>query len=108
MALDNLTTKSNGIAFLVAAEVVLTVVAAACSSPQTAEINIDKRADTLMKWVNIGTVFAIFLVGTAAIMDPQHRKPLVMGGGITVLFMYGAYIHAKQSGLSNRGSSTET
>ena len=47
-------TNSDGIAFLVSAGIVYEIIAAACSSPQTTEINAGTRADTLMKWVHIG------------------------------------------------------
>lgn len=100
--------KAQGVPFLVSAGIVTGIVAAQCSSPQTAEINADKRADTLMKWVNIGTVQAILFVGIAAIVDPSHRRGIVAGGGLMILIMYGSYLHAKQSGLENPGPRTES
>ena len=44
----------DGVAFLVSYEVVCAIIAKACSSPQTAELNASKRAGTLMKWVWVG------------------------------------------------------
>ena len=46
----------GGVAFLVSAGIVYEIIAAACSSPQTTEINAKSRSDTLMKWVNLGCV----------------------------------------------------
>jgi hypothetical protein len=100
--------NSQGVAFLVAAGTVVGVVAAACSSPQTAEINADKRAGTLMKWVHIGMVNTILLVGIAAVVDPKHRPGILGGGLLEMAIMYGSYLHAKQSGLANPGKSTES
>lgn len=100
--------KSQGIAFLVASGTVVGIVAAACSSPQTAEINADKRADTLMKWVHIGMVNTILMIGLAAIIDPKHRVGILTGGGLQMAIMYGSYVHAKQSGMKNRGPGTES
>jgi hypothetical protein len=99
--------NSQGVAFLVAAGTVVGVIAAACSSPQTAEINADKRAGTLMKWVHVGMVNTVLLVGIAAIVDPKHRPGILAGGLLEMTIMYGSYLHAKQSGTSNPGPGTE-
>ena len=48
------TSVGHGVAFLVAAGIAAEIIAKACSSPQTTEINANQRADTLMKWVWIG------------------------------------------------------
>lgn len=110
MALEQIgtgTSQGNGVAFLVSAGIVYEIVAASCSSPQTAEINASKRASTLMKWVNIGMVQAVMFVGAAVIMDPQHRGALVAGGTAAGVLMYGEYLYAKRAGLANPGPSTE-
>lgn len=99
---------SDGIAFLVSAGIVYEIVAAACSSPQTTEINASQRADTLMKWVHIGLLQAAVFVAIAAYYDPRHRQPILIGGGLAGALMYGQYIHAKTAGLKNGGPSTET
>lgn len=103
-----LDSKSKGVAFLVASGIVFEIIAAACSSPQTAEINIDKRADTLMKWVNIGVGTSLVFVVIAATIDQPHAKPIIAGGLLAATIMYIYYTYAKQSGLSNPGQSTET
>lgn len=95
--------RGQGVAFLVGSMAVSGTIAAACSSPQTAEINADKRAETLMKWVHIGVVESILLVALAATIDPEHRNGIAAGGALTLVIMYGCYVHAKKSGLENRG-----
>lgn len=100
MAVEGLGTQSNGIAFLVSAGVVYEVVAAACSSPQTTELNAPARADTLMKWVHIGILQGVFFVAAAALYDRKHSVPIAAGGGIAAVLLYWQYAHAKASGLS--------
>jgi hypothetical protein len=98
---------SNGIAFLVSAGIVYEIIAAACSSPQTTEINASTRADTLMKWVNIGLVQAGLFVAIAAYVDAKHRGAILSGGVMAGGLMYAQYAHAKKAGLANGGPSTE-
>ena len=98
----------GGVAFLVSAGIVYEIIAAACSSPQTAEINAQARAGTLMKWVHIGVVQAVGFVVIAAWIDRQHRAQILAGGGLAAVLMYGQYAHAKQAGLRNGGPGTET
>lgn len=100
-------TQRDGEAFLTGAIVMATFTAALCSSPQTAEINADKRADTLMKWVNIGIVTGGSVCIIAAVMDPAHAKPILGGGIVAGVAMYAFYAHAKASGLANPGEPTE-
>jgi len=97
----------GGVAFLVSAGIVYEIIAAACSSPQTTEINADKRADTLMKWVNIGCVQAVAFVLIAAFMDKKHAGPIVGGGILALVVMYGLYVYAKRSGLEDNEPGTE-
>lgn len=98
---------SDGIAFLVSAGIVYEIIAAACSSPQTTEINATTRADTLMKWVHIGLVQAAVFIGVAAYIDPRHRAAII-GGGVTAgVLMYAQYVHAKEAGLSSGKPGTE-
>lgn len=86
------------VAFMVAAGLVYEIIAAACSSPQTTEINADKRSDTLMKWVHLGIAQSAVLVIIAAMMS---RKPaaVLAGGGVAAGLMYAQYAHARKSGL---------
>ena len=79
MALEKMSGNgSTGIAFLVSAGIVYEIIAAACSSPQTTEINASKRADTLMKWVNLGIAQAALFVFAAAVFRPAapRRDPV--------------------------------
>lgn len=98
---------SNGIAFLVSAGLVYEIIAAACSSPQTTEINAGRRAETLMKWVNIGLAQAAVFVVAAAAIDPKHRTAIVVGGGLAGALMYGQYLHARRAGLESDLAGTE-
>ena len=100
--------ESAGIAFLVAAGIVYEIIAAACSSPQTTEINASMRAETLMKWVHIGVIQAALFVALAAYLDQKNAVPILGGGALAASLMYAQYYHAKQAGLSNPGPSTET
>lgn len=99
--------ERSGTAFLVSAGIVFEIIAAACSSPQTAEINADRRAPTLMKWVNIGVITAGGFVVIAAGFDAAHRTEILTGGALAGALMYGYYLHARDSGLANPGPSTE-
>lgn len=98
----------NGVAFLVSAGLVYEAIAAACSSPQTMEINAQARAGTLMKWVHLGVGQAVLFVALAAWWDRRHRAAILAGGGLAIVLMYGQYVHAKSSGLRNGGPGTET
>lgn len=99
---------SDGIAFLVSAGLVYEIIAAACSSPQTTEINAGRRAETLMKWVYLGIGQAAIFVAAAAYIDPKHRMPILAGGILAGALMYAQYVHAKRAGLENGGPGTET
>lgn len=98
----------DGIAFLVAGGIVAEIIAKACSSPQTMEINAKARAGTLMKWVWIGTAEAAIFVAVAAFIDRKHRAAIIWGGLIAAVITLGEYIYAKRSGLANGGPATET
>lgn len=100
--------EGSGVAFIVSAGVVYEIIAACCSSPQTTEINAATRADTLMKWVNLGVVQAAGFLLIAAFIDRPHRWAILGGGAIAMVILYVQYGYAKQSGLANPGPSTET
>lgn len=94
------------VAFLVSAGIVYEIVAAACSSPQTAEINASKRSATLMKWVHLGIVQSALYVGVAAYLS---KKPaaVLLGGGSAMAMMYASYVHANAAGLKSGAPGTE-
>lgn len=100
-------TAGAGIAFLVGSGAVAEFVAKVCSSPQTVEINVSKRADTLMKWVTIGLVEGAVMVAIAAAIDKQYATYLIAGGLFEGIVTYAEYAHGKQSGLNNPGEETE-
>lgn len=75
--------------------------------PQTTEINADRRAGTLMKWVHIGLVQAAVFVAAAAWIDRAHRREIIAGGVTAGGLMYAQYAHAKRAGLAAKGASTE-
>ena len=98
---------SHGVAFLVSAGIVYEIIAAACSSPQTAEINADQRAGTLMKWVHIGIGMAALFVAAAAVLDRKHRAAIIAGAVLAAALMYGAYRYAMYAGLASPLPGTE-
>lgn len=86
------------------------VIAAACSSPQTTEINAAARADTLMKWVYIGIGQAALFtaIGVAAeVSSGNSAWPPIVGFGLAAGLMWASYAHAKSAGLANGGAPTE-
>lgn len=94
--------RGNGIALLVSGGVVYEIIAAACSSPQTTEINASSRADTLMKWVYIGLGQAALFVALAAYFDREHAKPIILGGTLAAGLLLAQYMHAKDAGMKNK------
>lgn len=108
MAIEKLAGNAGwGIAFLVSAGIVYEIIAAACSSPQTTEINAATRADTLMKWVYVGEGQAVIFVAAAAYFDRKYASAYIAGGVTAGLIMHGCYVHAKAAGLSNNAPGTE-
>jgi len=99
---------SQGVAFIVSYAMVSDVIAKCCSSPQTAEINIGPREETLMKWVNVGTVEAAGVTVVAALADPPMRNAILIGGGLALAVTYAEYVYARRSGLANPGPGTES
>lgn len=97
----------GGVAFLVSAGLVYEAIAAACSSPQTMEINAKARSGTLMKWVNLGCAQAFLFVVLAAMLD-QKRAGYILGGGLlAMVLMYGQYVHARRCGMRSNLPGTE-
>ena len=108
MAVEGLSgDSSKGIAFLVSAGVMYEIIAAACSSPQTTELNADKRADTLMKWVNLGILQGVLFVGLAALFDRRHSLPILAGGGLAAVLLFAQYTHARSAGLAAAAAGAE-
>lgn len=98
----------DGIAFLVSYGIVAEIIAKACSSPQTAEINAGVRAATLMKWVWVGVAESIAAVAVAAYIDAKHRAAILWGGFLAIVITLSEYMYAKNAGLRNGGPATES
>lgn len=108
MALEKMSSgSSQGMAFLISAGIVYEIIAAACSSPQTTEINAGSRAKTLMKWVYLGLGQSALFVVAAAAMDPTHRNAIVAGGTVAGGLMWLQYWHARNAGLESNEPGTE-
>jgi hypothetical protein len=99
--------QGRGIAFLVSAGIVYEIIAANCSSPQTTELNADRRAETLMKYVNLGLGQAAVFVVAAACFDRGHAGPIIAGGVLAGVIMWALYGHAKNAGLASSKPGTE-
>jgi hypothetical protein len=98
--------SGDDVTFMVSAGLVFEVIAAFCSSPQTAEINAHKRADTLMKWVWLGLAASGVFVFLAA--GPfKGGKPAVYGGALAGGMLGAAYVYAKHAGLRSCAPGTE-
>lgn len=106
MAADEGMSGNTAIAVAVYAELVYTVISASCSSPQTTEINASARADTLMKWVNIGVAQGAAFGILGAFLD-KRRWPPLLGAGIAVALLYTQYRHALACGLRSTAPGTE-
>lgn len=98
--------QDSTITFMVSAGLVYEIVAACCSSPQTAEINAHTRAPTLMKWVKLGLVQAGFFVAIAIMLD-KKRWPAALGGGLAGALLWWQYQYAKECGLRSAEAGTE-
>lgn len=107
MAADAGFDTTLAITVAVYAELVYTVISASCSSPQTAEINAAKRADTLMKWVHIGLAQGAAFGILGALLD-RRRWPPLLGSAIAMGLLYAQYVHALRNGLATGGPTTET
>jgi len=99
--------QGSGIAFLVSAGIVYEIIAANCSSPQTTELNASARADTLMKYVNLGLGQAAVFVVAAMAFDHGHAGPILAGGVLAGVIMWTLYGHAKNAGLASDLPGTE-
>lgn len=107
MADASLIGSDNAVTFMVSAGLVYEIIAAACSSPQTTEINAAARSETLMKWVKIGLIQAFVFVAIAVALD-KDRWPAAAGGSLAALMMWLSYKHANEAGLASGKPGTET
>jgi hypothetical protein len=98
---------NNGVAFVVSAGVVWECIAFACSSPQTAELNIQTRGETLMKWVHLGQGLALVTVLIGALVEPKTRTAILLGGLFASAAAEAFYLHAQRAGWARPGPGTE-
>lgn len=108
MAVEGLGGETKGVAFLVSAGVMYEIIAAACSSPQTTELNAKARSETLMKWVHLGVAQGLLFVGLAALYDRKEAVPILVGGGLAAALLYVQYTHARNAGLESDEPPTES
>jgi hypothetical protein len=111
MALEGIESSGGrgnyGNALLLSAGVVYEIIAAACSSPQTTELNAAARSKTLMKWVHLGMIQAMFFVLLAAFIEPRKAWAYITGGGLAAGLLYWQYDYAKKCGLKSNEPPTE-
>lgn len=107
MADGSLIGSSDAVTFMVSAGLVYEIIAAACSSPQTTEINASARADTLMKWVKLGLAQSALFVAIAWYVDGK-RWPALLGGALAGALMWFSYAHARTAGLRSDLPGTES
>lgn len=105
--MSKIASSDRAVTFMVAAGLVYEIIAAACSSPQTTELNASARSETLMKWVMIGMAQAVVFVLIATLMD-KEKWPSLLGGGLAGAMMFASYAHAKSAGLSSDEPPTES
>lgn len=99
--------SSDAALMAIYAALVYDIIAAINSSPQTTEINAEKRADTLMKWVHLGLAQAGLFVVLGAWMSKGKKWPPLLGGGLAMGLLYVQYVHAKEAGLASCEEGTE-
>ena len=102
--------RGPALAFMVSGGIVYEIVAAACSSPQTTEINAGSRAETLMKWVKLGLGQAAVFVAAAAYLakDSAETWAVILGGALAAAMMWFSYVHARAAGLASSEPGTES
>lgn len=106
MADATLVDQDAALAFMVSAGIVYEIIAAACSSPQTTEINAGARSATLMKWVKIGLLQSAVFVAIAASLS-KTPWAVIAGGALAAILMWISYVHANKAGLAEGGPGTE-
>lgn len=98
--------RDVAVSVAVSAELVFAIIAAFCSSPQTAELNAHARADTLMKWVKLGAGTAVLFTGVLVMLD-KRRWPPLLGAGMAIVILWLAYQYALKCGLASMQPGTE-
>ena len=65
------------------------------------------RSGTLMKWVYVGLGQSAIFIVAAAMIDKKHCAPILAGGVLAAVIMYGSYVHARSAGLRSDAPGTE-
>jgi hypothetical protein len=104
--------KSSNPALVMAVYAALTydIISATNSSPQTTEINASVRAETLMKWVNLGLLQAALFAGLGIIIEVKRGNafwPPLLGSGLAGGLLFWQYEHAKRCGIEKGGPPSE-
>ena len=93
--------------FMISAGLVFEIIAAFCSSPQTADLNAHARSQTLMKWVGLGLgASAVFVFIAAGPL--KGGNPALWGGALAGAMLGAAYVYANKSGLRSGAPGTES
>jgi len=94
--------------FLAAADAAYNAYSATNSSPQTTELFAGDRASTLWKYVKLGHVQVVGLIGFAAYVANKQGLAMwpILGGGAVAIAMHGMYWHALQAGKQKNDQST--
>jgi hypothetical protein len=90
--------NSNGMAFVLATAAVWECIAFACSSPQTAELNIKKREESLMFWVHAGQGLSLATILIGAALQKKTRNAILLGGAFGMASSEFYYILAMRRG----------
>lgn len=91
-----------GVAFVIGTASAWECIAFACSSPQTAELNIKKREESLLYWVHAGQALTAITIGIGAMFTKKTRVPLIAGGLFGMASAEVFYLHAKRRGNARR------
>lgn len=106
MAFD-VSSNSNGMAFVLATAAVWECIAFACSSPQTAELNIQKREESLMYWVHAGQGLSLITILIGAALNKKTRNSILFGGAFGMGSAEAFYLLAIKRGHEKPGPPTE-
>ena len=90
--------NSKGMAFVLATAAVWECIAFACSSPQTAELNIKKREESLMYWVHAGQGLSAATILIGAALTKNTRGAILAGGAFGMASAEGFYLLAVKRG----------
>lgn len=103
--------SSPAVTLAIYAALTYDVISATNSSPQTTEINAERRGDTLMKWVKLGLLQAAGFALLGVIFEATSGRPVwppILGAGLAGTALWAQYRHALACGLESDAPGTET